>query len=255
MVSGSSALPVSLFDRWEEITAHRLLERYGMTEIGMGLSNPFAGERRPGTVGQPLPSVELRIVDAESGEILAEGVEPAAREVSGEILVRGPMVFSEYWQRPEETAEAFKDGWFRTGDHAILENGYYRILGRNSVDILKSGGYKISAIEIEEALRSHPAIRDCAVVGLPDEEWGERVAAAVVTEPGAWFVPDLTSAGIAGVEERSQSVERVLEPWIRERLAPYKVPKLWLSVEDLPRNAMGKVQKKEVQALFLSGAE
>ncbi len=255
MVSGSAALPVTLFDRWQEITGHRLLERYGMTEIGMGLSNPFFGERRSGTVGQPLPSVEMRVVDAESRAILAEGVKPLADEVSGEILVRGPMVFSEYWRRPEETAEAFEEGWFRTGDEATLQDGYYRILGRNSVDILKSGGYKISAIEIEELLRSHPAVRDCAVVGLPDEEWGERIAAAVVAEPGAELIPDLTSAGLAGAEERSRSVERVLDPWARERLAPYKVPRRWLCVEELPRNAMGKVQKPLVKELFSKGAK
>lgn len=236
MVSGSAALPVRAFERWEEVTGHRLLERYGMTEIGMGLSNPYDGERRPGTVGQPLPGVGLRLVRPATGRVLAEGVEAFEPGESGEIRIRGPMVFSEYWRRPEETAAAFVDGWFLTGDEAVLEDGYYRLLGRRSVDILKSGGYKISAVEIEELLRTHPAVRDCAVVGIPDEDWGERVAAAVVPEPGA--------------APQSDSLPERLDSWVRERLARYKVPRAWLCVADLPRNAMGKVQKPAVQALF-----
>ena len=236
MVSGSAALPVAVFERWEEITGRRLLERYGMTEIGMGLSNPYDGERRPGTVGQPLPGVGLRLVSPATGRVLAEGVEAFEPGESGEIQVRGPMVFSEYWRRPEETAAAFDDGWFLTGDEAVLEDGYYRLMGRRSVDILKSGGYKISAVEIEELLRTHPAVRDCAVVGIPDEDWGERVAAAVVPEPGGG--------------EPSDTLPQQLDPWARERLARYKVPRAWLCVDDLPRNAMGKVRKPAVQELF-----
>ena len=236
MVSGSAALPVRTFERWEEITGHRLLERYGMTEIGMGLSNPYDGERRPGTVGQPLPGVGLRLVRPATGRVLAEGTEALEPGESGEILIRGPMVFSEYWRRPEETAAAFVDGWFRTGDEAVLEDGYYRLLGRRSVDILKSGGYKISAVEIEELLRTHPAVRDCAVVGIPDEDWGERIAAAVVPE--------------SATASQSDSLPERLDPWVRERLARYKVPRAWLCVGDLPRNAMGKVRKPAVQALF-----
>ncbi|WP_419858349.1 AMP-binding protein [Candidatus Palauibacter irciniicola] len=236
MVSGSAALPVRAFERWEEITGYRLLERYGMTEIGMGLSNPYGGERRPGTVGQPLPGVGLRLVRPATGRVLAEGMEVFAPGESGEIRIRGPMVFSEYWRRPEETAAAFVDGWFLTGDEAVLEDGYYRLLGRRSVDILKSGGYKISAVEIEELLRTHPAVRDCAVVGIPDEDWGERIAAALVPEPGE---------GPPG-----ETLPERLDPWVRERLARYKVPRAWLCVADLPRNAMGKVQKPAVQALF-----
>ena len=237
MVSGSAALPVRVFERWEEITGHRLLERYGMTEIGMGLSNPYNGERRPGTVGQPLPGVELRLVRPASGRVLAEDVHVLAPGESGEIQVRGPMVFSRYWRRPGETAAAFtEEGWFRTGDEAVLEDGYYRILGRRSVDILKSGGYKISAVEIEELLRSHPDVCDCAVVGIPDEEWGERVAAAVVPEPAAPGTPEMLAAR--------------LDAWARERLARYKVPRAWRCVEALPRNAMGKVRKPAVRALF-----
>lgn len=239
MVSGSAALPVRAFERWEEVTGHRLLERYGMTEIGMGLSNPYDGERRPGTVGQPLPGVGLRLVRPATGRVLAEGTEALEPRESGEIRIRGPMVFSEYWRRPEATAAAFADGWFLTGDEAVLEDGYYRLLGRRSVDILKSGGYKISAVEIEELLRTHPEVRDCAVVGIPDEDWGERIAAAVVPEPGT--------------ASQSGSLPERLDPWVRERLARYKVPRAWLCIGDLPRNAMGKVRKPAVRALFEPG--
>ena len=176
MVSGSAALPVSTLERWKEITGHTLLERYGMTEIGMALSNPYRGERVPGSVGTPLPSVEVQLV--------GENGEPVAPGTPGEIEVRGPSVFKEYWGKPDATRDAFRDGWFRTGDTAVVENGVYRILGRTNIDILKTGGHKVSALEIEEALREHPAVAECAVVGVPDPEWGERVAAAVVLNDG-----------------------------------------------------------------------
>ena len=225
MVSGSAALPVSTLERWREISGHTLLERYGMTEIGMALGNPLRGERRPGHVGIPFPGVETRLVDEEGGE-----VEPGT---PGEIEVRGPGVFLEYWRRPEATAEAFRDGrWFRTGDVAAVEGGYYRILGRRSVDIIKTGGYKVSALEIEEVLRTHPAVAECAVVGVADEEWGERVCVAVELRPGASLALD------------------ALQPWARERLAPYKVPRALAIVDALPRNAMGKVTKPDVAKLF-----
>ena len=225
MVSGSAALPVPTLERWEEITGQRLLERYGMTEIGMGISNPLHSERRPGHVGRPLPGVEVRLVD-EAGALVAHGV-------SGQIEVRGPGVFGEYWRRAEATAEAFTpDGWFRTGDRAVLADGSYRILGRESVDILKTGGEKVSALEIEDELRSHPAVADCAVVGVSDPDWGDRVCAAVVARPGATPEPE------------------ELRAFVKERLAPYKVPKDVRIVPDLPRNAMGKVTKPDVKKLF-----
>jgi malonyl-CoA/methylmalonyl-CoA synthetase len=227
MVSGSAALPVPLFSRWEELSGHRLLERYGMTEIGMALSNPLRGDRVPGTVGSPLPEVRVRLVD-EAGEECSDGV-------PGELRVSGPTLFREYHGRPEETAKSFADGWFLTGDVAVRERGAFRILGRASMDILKSGGYKLSALEIEEALRLHPGIRDVAVVGLPDEEWGERVAAAIVAEGEP---PTLEA----------------LRAWARDRLAPYKVPSRLVVVSDLPRNAMGKVTKPAVKTLFELGA-
>ncbi len=154
MVSGSAALPASLHERWMALTGQELLERYGMTEIGMALSNPYRGERRPGAVGIPLPGVEVRL-KTESGTMVTTEDEP------GEIQVRGPGVFSAYWNRPEESAASFEDGWFRTGDMAVRERGYYRIMGRLSVDIIKSGGYKLSALEIEAALLEHPNIDEC----------------------------------------------------------------------------------------------
>ncbi len=225
MVSGSAALPVSTLERWREISGHTLLERYGMTEIGMALSNPLHGERRPGSVGVPLPGVEVRLVDEDGRE-----VEPGA---PGEIEVRGPGVFLEYWRRPDATAEAFRGGrWFRTGDVAVVEDGYYRILGRRSVDIIKTGGFKVSALEIEEVLRTHPAVAECAVVGVADEEWGERVCAAIELRGGMSLTLD------------------ELQPWARERLAPYKLPRALRAVDALPRNAMGKVTKPDVARLF-----
>ena len=230
MVSGSAALPVRVLERWREITGQVLLERYGMTEIGMGLSNPLRGERRPGCVGRPLPGVEVRRVD-EAGRPSSDPTVP------GELEVRGPGVFAEYWGRPEETASSFRDGWFRTGDVAVEEAGYYRLLGRTSVDIVKTGGVKVSAPEVEEALREHERVADCAVVGVPDPEWGERLCGALVRRGDAPLDPD-----------------RVRQ-WARQRLAPYKVPKRLVVVEGLPRNAMGKVQKHDVKELFTSEGE
>jgi malonyl-CoA/methylmalonyl-CoA synthetase len=227
MVSGSAALPVSVLERWLEISGHTLLERYGMTEIGMALSNPLDGERRPGHVGVPLPGVEVRLVE-DSGEVVGD-------ETPGEIEVRGPSVFREYWRLPQATEQSFRDGWFRTGDVAEIVGGYFRILGRSSVDILKTGGYKVSALEIEEVLRTHPAVAECAVVGVPDEEWGDRVCAALVLRP----------------EEELTSEQ--LRAWAAGRLAPYKVPREVKVVEELPRNAMGKVVKPELRGVFGNG--
>ncbi len=228
MVSGSAALPVRMLERWQEVSGHTLLERYGMTEIGMALSNPLHGERRPGFVGSPLPRVELRLGDDVGAE-----VPPGT---PGEILVKGPAVFREYWRRPEESSDAFHDGWFRTGDVAVLEDGSHRILGRRSVDIIKTGGYKVSALEVEEVLRTHPLVADCAVVGVPDPEWGERVAAAVVPTGGPEGGPELATAA--------------LRSWAKDRMAPYKAPTLVLTLPELPRNAMGKVTKPAVRELF-----
>lgn len=226
MVSGSAALPVSVFERWREISGHALLERYGMTEIGMGLSNPVHGPRVPGSVGGPLPGVEVRLVD-EDGDAVAPGR-------PGEIEIRGPGVFLEYWNRSQETRDAFHEGWFRTGDVGVLAGDRYRIVGRRSVDIINTGGFNVSALEIEEVLRTHPAIEECAVVGIPDTDLGERVCAAVELQPG-----------------HDLSLE-TLRAWAKDHLAPYKIPRA-LRPTALPRNAMGKVMKQRVAPLFHPG--
>jgi len=223
MVSGSAALPVPTLEQWESVSGHVLLERYGMSEIGMALSNPLHGERVAGSVGFALPGVSVRLVDESKREV--EDDRP------GEIQVRGLTVFQEYWRRPEATRDAFTDdGWFVTGDIATRIDGRYRILGRSSVDILKSGGEKISALDIESVLLGHPDVDECAVVGLDDEAWGQRIVAVVVSSA------------------RPTAVE--LGEWCRERLAPFKIPKSIEFVDELPRNAMGKVVKGLVVALL-----
>ena len=224
MVSGSAALPISVLEEWRAISGQTLLERYGMTEMGMAISNPYRGERKPGYIGQPLANVTIRIAD-ENNQMVDEGT-------SGEIQVQGPNIFKEYWQKPEATEKTFTaDGWFKTGDIAVFEEGSYRILGRNSVDIIKSGGYKISALEIEEVLRSHPEIKECGVVGLPDDEWGEIIGACLITDNKAF------------------DLERLKE-WLKDRLPRYQLPRKYIFQEDLPRNVMGKVTKKELKKMF-----
>lgn len=225
MVCGSAALPVTVMEKWEKISGQILLERYGMTEIGMAISNPYTGMRKAGYVGVPLPGVNVKIVNDDYVEIpLGE---------PGEILVKGSNVFAEYWNKPEATEKEFtQDGWFKTGDVAVIEDGYIRIMGRKSVDIIKSGGYKISALEIEEVLRTHESINDCAVVAIPNDEWGELIVAALVTTD-------------------SQAIDfNTLNQWLRERIAAYKIPRKYLIVPELPRNAMGKVTKNDVKQLF-----
>ncbi len=224
MVSGSAALPVSVLEEWEGISGHTLLERYGMTEIGMAISNPYNGERRPGHIGQPLDGVSVRLCD-ENNQVVANGA-------SGEIQIKGPNVFKTYWNRPEATASSFtKDGWFRSGDIAVFNDGSYKILGRNSVDIIKSGGYKISALEIEEVLRTHPQIKDCGVVGIPDLEWGEVIGASIILEKDSLDANEIRS-------------------WLKGKLSDYKTPRKYIFQDDLPRNAMGKVTKKVLIDLF-----
>jgi malonyl-CoA/methylmalonyl-CoA synthetase len=232
MVSGSAALPVSVYGSWQELTGQHLLERYGMTEIGMGLSNPLKGERRPGSVGVPLPGVDVRLVSDHGVEIAWTG---ETEEQPGEIQVKGAGVFLEYWNNQSATEAAFtEDGWFRTGDMAVREKGYYRIMGRLSVDIIKSGGYKLSALEIESILLEHPQIQECAVLGLPDAVWGECVAAVVV------------------LHDHSELTLEQLNEWAALRMSSYKLPRFLRVLEALPRNAMGKVVKPELKSLFES---
>ena len=235
MVSGSDALMVDTLERWKEITGHVLLERYGMTEIGMALSNPLRGERIPGHVGMPLPGVEIRLVDLDVDDETGRRIhgDETARGRPAEIQVRGPSVFREYWRRPDATREAFTDdGWFCSGDVASLEDGGYRIWGRASQDIIITGGENVSAKEVEQVLSAHPSVRACAVVGTPDAYWGSAVSAAIVVDDGH----DLTRES--------------LRDWARDKLAPYKLPQVVRVVDSLPMNAMGKVVKPEVRKLF-----
>jgi malonyl-CoA/methylmalonyl-CoA synthetase len=224
-VSGSAACPVEVFEEWRDLTGQMLLERYGMTEIGMALSNPYRGERRPGYVGQALPEVTVQLVDEEGDIVTGEGT-------PGEIRIQSPTVFLEYWGNQKATDSSFSDGWFCTGDIAVIEDGYYRIMGRSSVDIIKSGGYKLSALEIENTLLGHPHIAEVAVVGIADRTWGEAVAAVVALKGDA----DMTLDSLRG--------------WCDGKLSSYKVPKQLQVVDALPRNAMGKVMKPSLKPLF-----
>ncbi|EHA98949.1 Acyl-CoA synthetase family member 3, mitochondrial [Heterocephalus glaber] len=306
MVSGSAALPTPLLERWKSATGHMLLERYGMTEVGMALSSPLAGARLPGSVGTPLPGVEVRIVSESpqrdgcpytvhaQGDTQGTKVTPGLEEKEGELLVRGPSVFREYWDKPEETKTAFtSDGWFRTGDTAVFKDDSYWIRGRTSVDIIKTGGYKVSALEVErlgvkasdlvpgavwttplppctasveqrdgtlralwEACGGDTAVfkddsywirgrtsvdiiktggsqaallsSDVAVIGVPDVTWGQRVTAVVALHAG---------------HSLSHSD---LKEWARRFLAPYAVPSGLVLMEEIPRNQMGKINKKDL---------
>jgi malonyl-CoA/methylmalonyl-CoA synthetase len=227
MVSGSAALPVSVLEKWNTISGHFLLERYGMTEIGMAISNPYKGVRKAGFVGLPLPGVQVRLFDNDSGKI-------AENEAAGEIQIKSAAVFKSYWKKQSATAESFTaDGWFKTGDLAVCIDGYYKILGRLSSDIIKSGGYKLSAIEIEECLREHPSLADVAVLAIPDEIWGETVVAVLVLN-----------------EKESIVDAKSINEWLSDKLPAYKIPKKYRIVVDLPRNAMGKVVKNSLKELF-----
>ncbi|GAA3772160.1 acyl-CoA synthetase [Streptomyces chiangmaiensis] len=224
LVSGSAALPVHDHERIAAATGRRVIERYGMTETLMNTSVRAGGEARPGTVGVPLPGVELRLVEEDGSPITAyDG------ETVGEIQVRGPNLFTEYLNRPDATTAAFTaDGWFRTGDMAVREaDGYVRIVGRKATDLIKSGGYKIGAGEIENALLEHPGVREAAVTGEPDEDLGERIV--------AWVVP-VDAGDPPGADALADHVAR--------RLAPHKRPRVVRYLDALPRNDMGKIMKR-----------
>jgi malonyl-CoA/methylmalonyl-CoA synthetase len=226
LTSGSDRLPDDLFAQFREIFGHTLLERYGMSETIMNLSNPLAGERRVGSVGLPLPGVEVRIVDPASEEPLADN------EV-GEVQVRGPNVCKGYWRQPEKSAAAFTpDGWLRTGDLGLREpDGYFTLKGR-SKDLIISGGYNVYPPEVELVLAEHPAVEASAVIGCPDNEWGETVTAVVVLRKDATIS------------------EQALIAYCRSQLVNYKSPRRIVISESLPRNALGKVQKMELRKLF-----
>jgi malonyl-CoA/methylmalonyl-CoA synthetase len=221
LVSGSAALPASEHARLRELTGRGVVERYGMTETLMNTAIHADAEPQPGTVGPPLPGVDVRLVD-DDGEALTASDD----ETIGEIQVRGPNLFLEYLNRPDATAEAMRDGWFATGDMATrTAQGYIRIVGRRATDLIKSGGYKIGAGEIEGCLREHAAVEDAAVTGEADDDLGERVVAWVVLRDGA-SVPE------------SELVDHVAG-----QLAPHKRPRDVHFLDELPRNDMGKVQK------------
>jgi len=214
-VSGSAPLAAQVLEDFRALFGHTILERYGMSETLMNLSNPYAGERRAGTVGFPLPGVSVRLLDPDGN--------PVHDGETGEIYLRGPNVFSGYWNRPEATVDAFRDGWFRTGDLAVRSaDGYYTLVGRRS-DLIISGGFNIYPREIEEFLTEQPEIAEAAVIGVADRLRGE--------------VP------VAYIVERSACDARDLEARCRQALASFKVPRAFIPVEKLPRNAMGKIQK------------
>jgi malonyl-CoA/methylmalonyl-CoA synthetase len=227
-VSGSAPLTPQTFAEFQELFGQPILERYGMTETVMNLTNPYDGERRPGSVGVPFPGQEARIVAVRTREPLPDG------EI-GEIEVRGPHVCAGYWQNPAATAEVFHaDGWFSTGDLGFrAPDGYFTITGR-AKELIISGGYNVYPREVEETLLHHPAVAECAVYGVPDADLGERVAAAVVLRPDAGLTPDEATTALSA--------------FCREQLAAYKLPRLMRYVDVLPRNAMGKVQKHLLRA-------
>lgn len=222
--SGSAPLPADDFHSFEQKTGHRILERYGMSETLFTLSNPYEGERRPGTVGLPVPGCAARVVDDVGLDVKDDEL--------GELVVQSSGLMTRYWGRPDDTAASSRDGWFLTGDMAHrAPDGYVTIAGRKSVDFIKSGGFKISAREIEDVLRRHPRVVDVAVFGGPDRLFGERIVAAVVLAPGSEPPPDVASLLV----ELSEFAGRFL--------VDYKRPRAVVILDELPRNALGKVQK------------
>ena len=214
-VSGSAPLPAQVLEEFRAKFGHTILERYGMSETIMNISNPYRGERRPGSVGLPLPGVSVRLLNEEG--------QPAADGETGELFLKGPNIFAGYWRRPEATEAAFRDGYFKTGDLAVREpDGYYTLCGRRS-DLIISGGFNIYPREIEEFLQEQDEVAEAAVVGVPDRVRGEAPVAYVV---------------MTGAME-----PQALEQRCREKLASFKVPREFIAVERLPRNAMGKIQK------------
>ena len=265
-VSGSAALPTPTKKAWAELSGGNvLLERYGMTEVGMALSCglDFA-DRVDGSVGWPLPSVEARLVDTETNEVipLGEEIDKATHKArEGEIELRGPTIFKEYWRNPKATNDEFaeaddgKGKWFKTGDiatrqlvpgagqseQAWAQGPMYFIRGRKSTDIIKTGGEKVSALEIERELLSLPLVTDAAVVGVANEQWGQKVSAVVVLDPAQRM------SGKGGKQWGVMDMRRAL----KDSLAGYKIPQELKVVEELPKNAMGKVNKKAlVKDLF-----
>ncbi|KAJ4421902.1 hypothetical protein N0V82_003502, partial [Gnomoniopsis sp. IMI 355080] len=266
-ISGSAALPTPVKRAWADLShGNVLLERFGMTEVGMALSCGLAfADRVDGSVGWPLPTVEARLVDTDTHEVIAPGeeIDPATgRERAGEIQLRGPTVFRAYWRNPEATAKEFVDGedgkgkWFKTGDVAVRKTvpsagknaavqesqdwtggDMYFILGRKSADIIKSGGEKVSALEVERELLSLPEVAEAAVLAVPSGKWGQKVGAVVI----------LNKENLPEQKWTAMDMRRAL----KGRLVAYKIPQVLRVVDHIPRNAMGKINKKQlVKAIF-----
>lgn len=286
MISGSAPLPTNVFNTWHQMTGHKLLERYGMTEIGMVLSNPLHmdgnRDRVPSYVGNVLPETSVRLINdkcivcEETGEYGKGAWQPAPstllqpqskkhttnkvtsmpqqqttksrhdNNLIGELYVKGPSVFVEYYKKPDETKNAFQDGWFKTGDVAKYENGMFKILGRSNVDIIKTGAYKVSALEIETHLLEHQLISDVCVVGVPDPTWGQKIAALIVCKSENADAVDSGSGGSDGLTLTE------LRGWCEERIASYQIPSIIKLVDEIPRNAMGKINKKEIVRDFFT---
>jgi len=225
-VSGSAPLLAETHRQWQARTGHRILERYGMTETNMSTSNPYDGDRRPGTVGPALPGVDLRITDPATGT-------PLPADTPGMVEVRGPNVFAGYWNLPEKTREELRpDGWFLTGDIGRLSpDGYLTLVGRKK-DVVIAGGLNIYPSEVEAEIDALPGVLESAVIGVPHADLGEAPLALVVPEPGAALDPAAILAALA------------------DRLARFKLPRRVIMVEELPRNTMGKVQKAALRERF-----
>lgn len=234
LVSGSAALPTPVHERLAALTGHQVRERYGMSETLITVATPAPGrlrdEVRPGWVGVPVAGVETRLVDDHGRPVPTDG------ETMGRLEVRGPTLFSSYLGLPDATAEAWTDdGWFRTGDLAVVDaRGWHRIVGRESTDLVKSGGYRIGAGEVETALLGHPAVAEVAVVGEPDPDLGQRLV--------AWVVPAAGSTGADG----SDGLAAELTAYVGEQLSAHKRPREVRFTDSLPRNALGKVQKNRL---------
>ncbi len=264
MVSGSAPLPSSVFEKWHGISGHKLLERYGMTEIGMALSNPYITDkirdRVPGKVGVPLPGVEVKLVSKGKTVLRSKGeygkgfwsdenlpvygtVDSAV--VAGELFVRGTNIFTEYINRKAETEQSFSTGgWFKTGDEAQYENGTFKILGRTSVDIIKTGGYKVSALDVEKQLMENVDIKDACVVGVDDLVWGQKIAALIVSDKN-----------IDNVDGNKTSIDlESLKEWCNQNMTSYEIPTVFKFVKEIPRNSLGKVNKKEVLKTFFASS-
>lgn len=226
---GSAALPDTVFNKWKQISNHTLLERYGMTEVGMALSNSInENERKISSVGKPLPYVQTKLLPQDDDD------SSSSNNNTGQLLLKGPTVFSEYYNMPDATKKEFtEDGWFKTGDIVrIDDNGYYYITGRASVDIIKSGGNKISALAIESVLLTHDSINEVAVCGVSDNEYGQVVGVIAVLH-----------------NNKSLTLDE-LKQWSKTKLQTAETPRKLLIVDSIPRNAMGKINKKQLVKLF-----